>query len=290
MPKKQKKKNDTNNSKEKSVNKSLNKENKNNTENNSQENLETIEELKNKINFLEKKTADLEKKNIYYYNIIKKNENIYRNNFNDGSIEDFIEYKRYQNLNGYNSLMIDINDKINEFIQEEEIRDKAKLEYYETIKNLKDDIEYRLYFMKLLREKERLRDIERYEINKQFYVLKFDNNSGEVNPNRFKRYYLNNRYGNPYDTKSFNNINYMRPARMNKNGIALSNQYISLNQPKDFKRYEIYDKFRDEYKSHVKNILLDTGSSFFDAKLNFKKYDIKGKRITSSSSSSNIYS
>ena len=289
MPKKQKKKNDSK-SKEKSDNKSSNKENKNDIENSSQQNLENIEELKNKINLLEKKASDLEKKNIYYYNIIKKNENMYRNNFNDGSIEDFIEYKRYQNLNGYNSLMIDINDKINEFIQEEELRDKAKLEYYETIKNLKDDIEYRLYFMKLLREKERLRDIERYQINKQFYVLKYDKNTGEVNPNRFKRYYLNNRYGNPYDIKSFNNNNYMRPARMNKNGVALSNQFISLNQPTDIKRYEIYDKYRDEYKSHIKNILLDTGSSFFDTKLNFKKYDIKGKRITSSSSSSNIYS
>lgn len=289
MPKKQKKKNDSK-SKEKSDNKSSNKENKNDIENSSQQNLESIEELKNKINLLEKKALDLEKKNIYYYNIIKKNENMYRNNFNDGSIEDFIKYKRYQNLNGYNSLMIDINDKINEFIQEEELRDKAKLEYYETIKNLKDDIEYRLYFMKLLREKERLRDIERYQINKQFYVLKYDKNTGEVNPNRFKRYYLNNRYGNPYDIKSFNNNNYMRPARMNKNGVALSNQFISLNQPTDIKRYEIYDKYRDEYKSHIKNILLDTGSSFFDTKLNFKKYDIKGKRITSSSSSSNIYS
>lgn len=289
MPKKQKKKNDSK-PKEESVNKSSNKENKNDIENSSQQNLESIEELKNKINLLEKKASDLEKKNIYYYNIIKKNENMYRNNFNDGSIEDFIEYKRYQNLNGYNSLMIDINDKINEFIQEEELRDKAKLEYYETIKNLKDDIEYRLYFMKLLREKERLRDIERYQINKQFYVLKYDKNTGEVNPNRFKRYYLNNRYGNPYDIKSFNNNNYMRPARMNKNGVALSNQFISLNQPTDIKRYEIYDKYRDEYKSHIKNILLDTGSSFFDTKLNFKKYDIKGKRITSSSSSSNIYS
>ena len=289
MPKKQKKKNDSK-SKEESVNKSSYKENKNDIENSSQQNLENIEELKNKINLLEKKASDLEKKNIYYYNIIKKNENIYRNNFNDGSIEDFIEYKRYQNLNGYNSLMIDINDKINEFIQEEELRDKAKLEYYETIKNLKDDIEYRLYFMKLLREKERLRDIERYQINKQFYVLKYDKNTAEVNPNRFKRYYLNNRYGNPYDIKSFNNNNYMRPARMNKNGVALSNQFISLNQPTDIKRYEIYDKYRDEYKSHIKNILLDTGSSFFDTKLNFKKYDIKGKRITSSSSSSNIYS
>ena len=289
MPKKQKKKNDSK-SKEESVNKSSNKENKNYIENSSQQNLESIEELKNKINLLEKKALDLEKKNIYYYNIIKKNENMYRNNFNDGSIEDFIEYKRYQNLNGYNSLMIDINDKINEFIQEEELRDKAKLEYYETIKNLKDDIEYRLFFMKLLREKERLRDIERYQINKQFYVLKYDKNTGEVNPNRFKRYYLNNRYGNPYDIKSFNNNNYMRPARMNKNGVALSNQFISLNQPTDIKRYEIYDKYRDEYKSHIKNILLDTGSSFFDTKLNFKKYDIKGKRITSSSSSSNIYS
>jgi hypothetical protein len=100
MPKKQKKKNDSK-SKEESVNKSSNKENKNDIENSSQQNLENIEELKNKINLLEKKALDLEKKNIYYYNIIKKNENMYRNNFNDGSIEDFIEYKRYQNLNGY---------------------------------------------------------------------------------------------------------------------------------------------------------------------------------------------
>ena len=32
--------------------------------------------------------------------------------------------------------MIDINDKINEFIEEEIIRDKAKLEYYEHMKKL----------------------------------------------------------------------------------------------------------------------------------------------------------
>ena len=82
----------------------------------------------------------------------------------------------------------------------------------------------------------------------------------------------------------------MRPARINKNGVALSNQFISLNQPKDIKRYDIYDKFRKEYKTHIKNILLDTGSSFFDSKLNFKKYDKYGKRISFSSSSDNIFS
>ena len=288
MPKKQKSKNDSQ-SKEKSK-QSNNKIKK--IENNKKiddKKVEEIEELQEKIKSLEKKASDLELKNIYYYNIIKKNENE-KHNYFSGSIEDFIEYKRYQNLNGFNGLMIDINDKINEFIEEEIVRDKAKLEYYEHMKKLKDDIEYRLYYMKLLREKERLRDIERYEINKQFYVLKYDKNSGEVNPNRFQRYYLNQRYGNPYDTKSFNNINYMRPARINKNGVALSNQFISLNQPKDIKRYDIYDKFRKEYKTHIKNILLDTGSSFFDSKLNFKKYDKYGKRISFSSSSDNIFS
>ena len=81
----------------------------------------------------------------------------------------------------------------------------------------------------------------------------------------------------------------MRPARINKKEIALSNQFITINQPTDLKRYDIYDKFRNEYKSHIKNILLDTGSSFFDSQLNFKKYDNKGNRLTSSSSSSNIY-
>ena len=271
-------------SKEETINKSKDKENSNKNFNNN----ENIDYLKKRINLLEKKASDLEKKNIYYYNIIKKNENMSRNNFT-GSIEDFIEFKRYQNLSGYNSLMIDINDKINDFIQEEAIRDKNKLEYYQHVKNLRDDIEYRLYFMKLLREKERLRDIERHQINKQFYVLKYDKKSGEVNPNRFKRYYLQNRYGNPYNFNSFNNINNMRPARINKKEIALSNQFITINQPTDLKRYDIYDKFRNEYKSHIKNILLDTGSSFFDSQLNFKKYDNKGNRLTSSSSSSNIY-
>lgn len=246
-----------------------------------------IEELQEKIKLLEKKASDLETKNTYFYNIIKKNENLNRNTFK-GSIDDFIEYKRYQNLNGFNELMVDINDKINDFVEEEIMRDKAKLEYYEKIKQLKEDIEHRLYFMKLLREKERLRDIERFQINKQFYVLKYDKNTGEVNPNKFNRYYLNHRYGNPYDTKSFNNNNYMRPARMNKNGIAISNQYISINQPKEFQKYEIYDKFRNDYKTHVRNILLDTGSSFFDSKLNYKKYDINGKRLSLSSSCSNI--
>ena len=287
MQKKQKKETKSNSSK-KSNDKLIKKESQSNIKNNSQPNIQDIEELQKRINALEKKASDLEKKNIYYYNIIKKNENLNSDNFN-GVIDEFIEHKRYKNLNGYNEVMIDINDKIDEFIQEETIRDKAKLEYYETMKNLKNDIEYRLYFMKLLREKERLRDIERYKINQQFFVLKYDKNTGEVNQNRFNRYYLNNRYGNPYDTKSFNNINSMRPARINKNGIAMNNQFISINQPTELKKYEIYDKFRDDYKSHIKNILLDTGSSFFDAQLNFKKYDIKGKRISRSSSSSDIY-
>ena len=286
----QKKKNNekSSNSKEKSIDKLTKKESQKNLEKKSQQNIQDVEELQRRINELEKKASDLEKKNIYYYNIIKENENLNKINFNN-VIDDYIDHKRYKNINGYNEVMIDINDKINEFIQEETLRDQAKIKYYEAMRNLKNDIEYRLYFMKLLREKERLRDIERYEINKQFYVLKYDKNTGEVNPNRFQRYYLNNRYGNPYDIKSFNNINYMRPARINKNGMALSNQFISLNQPSDLKKYEIYDKFRDEYKSHIKNILLDTGSSFFDAKLNFKKYDINGKRMSKSSSCSDIY-
>ena len=286
----QKKKNNekSSNSKEKSIDKLTKKESQKNLEKKSQQNIQDVEELQRRINELEKKASDLEKKNIYYYNLIKENENLNKINFNN-VIDDYIDHKRYKNINGYNEVMIDINDKINEFIQEETLRDQAKIKYYEAMRNLKNDIEYRLYFMKLLREKERLRDIERYEINKQFYVLKYDKNTGEVNPNRFQRYYLNNRYGNPYDIKSFNNINYMRPARINKNGMALSNQFISLNQPSDLKKYEIYDKFRDEYKSHIKNILLDTGSSFFDAKLNFKKYDINGKRMSKSSSCSDIY-
>ena len=286
----QKKKNNENssNSREKSIDKLTKKESQKNLEKNSPQNIQDIEELQRRINELEKKASELEKKNIYYYNLIKENENLNKINFNN-VIDDYIDHKRYKNINGYNEVMIDINDKINEFIQEETLRDQAKIKYYEAMRNLKNDIEYRLYFMKLLREKERLRDIERYQINKQFYVLKYDKNTGEVNPNRFQRYYLNNRYGNPYDIKSFNNINYMRPARINKNGMALSNQFISLNQPSDLKKYEIYDKFRDEYKSHIKNILLDTGSSFFDAKLNFKKYDINGKRMSKSSSCSDIY-
>ena len=263
------------------------KQKKKNENDSEQNNNNEIKELQEKISLLEKKASDLEVKNKYFYNIIKKNENMNHNTFN-GSIDDFIEYKRYQNLNGFNGLMIDINDKINDYVEEEIMRDRSKLEYYEHMKKLKEDIEHRLYFMKLLREKERLRDIERFQINKQFYVLKYDKNTGEINPNRFNRYYLNHRYGNPYDTKSFNNINYMRPARMNKNGIAISNQYISINQPKQFEKYEIYDKFRNDYKTHVRNILLDTGSSFFDSKLNYKKYDINGKRISSSSSCSSI--
>jgi len=169
MQKKQKKEINSNSSK-KSKDKLIKKESQSNIKNNSQPNIQDIEELQKRINALEKKASDLEKKNIYYYNIIKKNENLNSDNFN-GVIDEFIEHKRYKNLNGYNEVMIDINDKIDEFIQEETIRDKAKVEYYETMKNLKNDIEYRLYFMKLLREKERLRDIERYKINQQFCVL-----------------------------------------------------------------------------------------------------------------------
>jgi hypothetical protein len=141
-----------------------------NNDNNSEQKNKEIEELQEKIKLLEKKASDLEIKNTYFYNIIKKNENMNHNTFK-GSIDDFIEYKRYQNLNGFNELMVDINDKINDFVEEEIMRDKAKLEYYEKIKQLKEDIEHRLYFMKLLREKERLRDIERYKINQQFFVL-----------------------------------------------------------------------------------------------------------------------
>ena len=256
---------------------------------NLEKNNDDVEELQKRIKLLEKKDFDLEQKNKYYYNILKKNENATNNNFN-GSIEDFIEYKRYQNLNGYNNLMIDINDKINDFIEEEIKRDKEKLEYYNQVKNLKDDIDYKLYFMKLLREKERLRDIERYQINKQFYVLKYNKYSREINPRRFERYYMNNNYkhyGNPFDYKSFNNEHYMRPARISKNGIAISNQYININDPKLYPKYDIYDKFKNDYKSHIKNILIDTGSSFFDTKLSFKK---KYDKMSSSSSSDNIFS
>ena len=163
MQKKHKKKNDSQSNAEEKI------------DNSPEQKVGEIEELQEKIKLLEKKASDLEKKNIYFYNIIKKNENMNRNIFK-GSIEDFIEYKRYQNLNGFNGLMVDINDKINEYVEEEIMRDKAKLEYYEQIKQLKEDIEHRLYFMKLLREKERLRDIERFQINKQFYVLKYDRN------------------------------------------------------------------------------------------------------------------
>ena len=132
----QKKKNNENssNSKEKSIDKLTKKESQKNLEKNSPQNIQDVEELQIRINELEKKASDLEKKNIYYYNLIKENENLNKINFNN-VIDDYIDHKRFKNINGYNEVMIDINDKINEFIQEETLRDQAKIKYYEAMRN-----------------------------------------------------------------------------------------------------------------------------------------------------------
>ena len=132
----QKKKNNekSSNSKEKSIDKLTKKESQKNLEKKSQQNIQDVEELQRRINELEKKASDLEKKNIYYYNLIKENENLNKINFNN-VIDDYIDHKRYKNINGYNEVMIDINDKINEFIQEETLRDQAKIKYYEAMRN-----------------------------------------------------------------------------------------------------------------------------------------------------------
>jgi hypothetical protein len=98
-------------------------------------------------------------------------------------------------------------------------------------------------------------------------------------------------YGNPYDDKTFNN-NYRKfmPAKMSKNGISLSNQYISIDNPSDFYKYQIYDRYRKEKSKN--NILLRSGSSLINEKEDYMKYKYNNKnsrKLRVSSSSDNIY-
>ena len=254
------------------------------------------EELKKRIKKLEEKADRLERKNIYYYNILKKNYNLnYVKEYND-PIEEYIDIKRNKNLNGFNQLMIDISNKIDDFIEDEKIRDREKLEYYQKVNELKDDISYRIKVMKILQEKERRRDIERRDINKNFYVINYNQKSGEIDPNsnnNMNNYEINEniRYGNPYNKKSFNNNRDMMPARMNKNGISMSNQYISVDNPEDYYKYQIYDRYKNDYKKHKKNnILKRTGSSYINSNEDFSDYKYhNGRKIRVSSSTDNIY-
>ena len=251
------------------------------------------EQLKKRIKKLEEKADKLERKNIYYYNILKKNYNLNYVKEYDDPIEEYIDIKRNRNLNGYNQLMIDISNKIDDFIEDEKIRDREKLEYYQKVNELKDDISYRIKVMKILQEKERRRDIERRDINKNFYVINYNQKSGEINPNitnNINNYEKNNRYGNPYNSKSFNNNRDMMPARINKNGISMNNQYISVDNPEDYYKYQIYDRYRNDYKKNKNNILKRTGSSYFNSKDDYSDYKYNNrKKIWVSSSTDNIY-
>ena len=201
-------------------------------------------------------------------------------------IEEYIQMKRNQNLNGFNQFIIDINDKIDDFIEYEKIKDKQRNEYYNKVQQLKEDIDFRIYLMKLISEKERENEIKRKNLNRQFYILNYDKNSGEVSPNNFlnpyERRYELPRYGNPYDKKVFNNNRQFMPAKINKNGISLSNQYISIDNPGEYYKYQIYDRYRKDY-NNKDNILQRSGSNFIKNKFN------NNRRLRASSSSDNIY-
>ena len=246
-------------------------------------------ELKKRIQYLEQKADELERKNIYYYNIFKNNQ--------DSQIDKYIHKERNKYLNGFNKLMVDINDKIDDFIEYQKLKEIERIQYYNEVKQLKKDIEFELNFMKLLYEKEKEDERRRNDINRQFYILKYYNNSGEVSGENF----LNNHkkrkesdlphYGNPYDDKTFNN-NYRKfmPAKMSKNGISLSNQYISIDNPSEFYKYQIYDRYNKDKSKN--NILMRSGSNLINEKEDYMKYKYnnkKSRKLRVSSSSDNIY-
>lgn len=248
-----------------------------------------VNKLKKRIKDLEQKADELERKNIYYYNIFKNNQ--------DSQIDKYIQKERNKNLNGYNKLMVDINDKIDDFIEYQKIKEIERIQYFNQVQKLKEDIEFELNFMKLLHEKEKEDERRRNDINRQFYILKYYNKSGEVSGENF----LNNHrerknsdiphYGNPYDDKTFNN-NYKKfmPAKMSKNGISLSNQYISIDNPSEFYKYQIYDRYNKDKSKN--NILMRSGSSLINEKENYMKYKYNNKnrgKLRVSSSSDNIY-
>ena len=246
-----------------------------------------IEELKKRIKILEEKASNLEKKNIYYYNILKRNLDWnYEKEYKD-PIEEYIDMKRKNNLNGYNQLIIDINDKINDFIEDEKIRDKEKLEYYKSINELNDDIIYRIHALKLLQEKEREKDIERKDINKNYFVINYNKKSGEVNYD--SNNYINERYGNPFNKKTFYNDRTMMPAKYSKNGIAVNNQYISIDNPGEYFKYQIYHRYNNDYKKYSNDILKRNGSKSINSNENYLDYkNHNGKKIRVSASSDNI--
>lgn len=245
-------------------------------------------ELKRRLKYLEKKAKNLQKRNIYYYNMINKN--MFMNDLRqyDDPVEEYISLKRGKNLNGFNQLMIDINCKINDFIEDEEKRDKKKLYYYQYINNVNDEIDYKLACMDILGEKERQRDLDRHNICKNYYVLDYNKKNGEINPNTNN--YINNygkdvyRYGNPYDINSFMKNEYMRPGRLNRIGMAINNQFININHPSEFYKYQIFDRFDKNYRTK-NNILQQVGSYF----VNENNYDRKYKKIRPTSSSDNLY-
>ena len=267
--------------------------------NTSNSNNYNTEDLKKRIKLLEKKAENLENKNIYYYNVLKKNLN-YKKEYNGppDPVGEYIDLKRNINLNGFNRLMIDINDKINDFIEDEIIRDKEKIEYYNRVNELKDDIVYRIRFIKMLQEKERKKDIERNDINRNFYIINYNKKSGEIDPNtnnyiyNYERKYDLPHYGNPYDRKSYNNDRYMMPARISKNGMSMSNEFITIDNRGEYYKYKIYDRYNNDYKKYKHNsILKKSGSDYINGNedfINYKYNNNKRKRI--SSSTDNIFS
>ena len=248
-----------------------------------------VNQLKKRIKDLEQKSDELERKNIYYYNIFKNNQ--------DSQIDKYIQKERNKNLNGYNKLMVDINDKIDDFIEYQKLKEIERIQYFNQVQQLKKDIEFELNFMKLLHEKEKEDERRRNDINRQFYILKYYNKSGEVSGENF----LNNHrerknsdlphYGNPYDDKTFNdNYRKFMPAKMSKNGISLINQYISIDNPSEFYKYQIYDRYNKDKSKN--NILMRSGSSLINEKDNYMKYKYNNKnsrKLRVSSSSDNIY-
>ena len=199
-----------------------------------------INQIKTKIQNLQKKIEYLENSNSYYYALLQKQFNPNNNdNFfpqNNSQIEQFIEQQRTNNLTGYNKSLMDITKKIDEFMFYENQKQQETINYMKNIQNLKNDIDARLKIMILVNEKEKEKDRQRKK--EPYYILNFD--------------------------KSYKNF----PARICKDGMALSNKYVSIDHPEQYKKYYIYDRYKEDYYHGSRyndngNILRKSASSIF---------------------------
>ena len=62
------------------------------------------------------------------------------------------------------------------------------------------------------------------------------------------------------------------PAKYSKNGIAMNNQYISIDNPGEFFKYQIYDRYNNDYKKYSNDILKRNGSKSINSNENYLYY------------------